>query len=106
MMNTNIDQPVRTKDPRAALAAQLAEIDEAIYLNTDEAAHNDWGIGSPEDKEIFKRKMELLAVRKKVRTALNKAGVTNVQFGLARGMYGPEHYVSYNANWDMKNGPQ
>ena len=89
-----------------ALAAQLQEIDEAIVLLTEEATRNDMGIGSPEDKDIWDRKIEVLAVRRKVRSALNELGVTNVQFGISPGLYGEDQYVTYCSSWDPKNGPQ
>ena len=64
------------------------------------------GIGSPEDKDIWDRKIEVLAVRRKVRSALNELGVTNVQFGISAGLYGEDQYVTYCSSWDPKNGPQ
>ena len=101
-----MNNQLHTQDPRHALARQLEEVDEAIILLTEEAARNDMGIGSPEDKEIWDRKIEVLAVRRKVRSALNELGVTNVQFGISRGLYGEDQYVTYCKSWDPSNGPK
>ena len=73
-----------------SLAAAMKKVDEAIQVLTNKEGQLEYG--SVEAKENFARRIDLLASRKTLRSALTAEGVHSMLFGITLSHYGEEYY--------------